>query len=172
MCGEPQPHDPWERDDGRGSQRARAFLVVATGRRGISVRGGDLSADRRRAWAREGENQLVLCALVPRMARRRRGGTVRDRDQTRQPMRGAAPALLRARSSDPEPGTLLGRIGKEAGRDGRIDAATAMAAGRPLARVSGSDLGSVGTTPRQERWDAGDDYAGASRKRIGMGPAD
>src|SRR5271165_519221 len=87
-------------------------------------------------------------------------------------MRGAAPALLRARSSDPEPGTLLGRIGKEAGRYGRIDAATAMAAGRPLAGVSGSDLGAVGAAGRQERWDAGNDYVGARRKRVGMEPAD
>src|SRR5204862_1303266 len=93
-------------------------------------------------------------------------------DQTRQPVRGPAPTVLRARSSDPEPGTLSGRVGEEARRDGRIDAAAAMAAGRPLAGVSGSDLGAVGTTPWQERWDARDDYAGAGRKRVGMGPSD
>ena len=40
-----------------------------------------------------------------------------------------------------EPGTLSRRAGKEAGRHGRIDAAGAMAAGRPLARVSWTGSG-------------------------------
>ena len=71
---------------------------------------------------------------------RPRGGAIADRDQARQPMCGPAPALLRARSSDSQPGTLSGRVGEEARRHGRIDAAGAMASGRPLAGVSGSDL--------------------------------
>src|SRR5689334_5363964 len=101
MRGEPRPHNRREKDDGRGRQRTRAVLSVAAGPGGISLRRGDLSADRRWAWAGEGKNQLVLGALVPGMACRRGGGAVGDRDQTRQPMRGPAPAMLRARSSDP-----------------------------------------------------------------------
>jgi len=41
-----------------------------------------------------------------------------------------------------------------------------------LARVSRSDLGSVGATRWQERRDTGDDYAGSGRKRVGMGQTD
>ena len=53
-------------------------------------------------------------------------------------------ALLRPRAPDSEPGTLPRRAGKEAGRDGGIDAAGAMAAGRTVAGVYGPDLEEAG----------------------------
>ena len=71
-----------------------------------------------------------------------------------------------------ESGTLSGRVGEEAGRDGRIDAAGAMATGRTLAGVSGPNLEETGRTPRQKRRNQRDDRAGPRRTRQWMGSAD
>src|SRR6266849_3364613 len=87
-------------------------------------------------------------------------------------MRLATPALLWARASDSQPGTLSRRAGEETRRDGGINAAGAMAAGRTVARVFGSDLEKARTTPWQERWNQRDDLASARRPERWMGSAD
>ena len=61
---------------------------------------------------------------------------------------------------------------KEAGRNGRIDAARAMASGRPLAGMPGYHLAEVGSTARQKRWHTGDDRLGAHRSVGRLGAAD
>ncbi len=80
-------------------------------------------------------------------------------------------ALLRPRSPDSQPGTLSRRAGKEARRDGGINATGAMATGRAVAGVSGPDLEETRTTSRPGRWNQRDDCAGARRSNRRMGPA-
>ena len=93
-------------------------------------------------------------------------------DQARTSLCGAARALLRARSSDSQSGALPGCAREEAGRDAKLDAAGAVATGGALARVSRSDLEAAGRAPRQERWDARDDRAGASGLGVRLEPVD
>jgi len=71
--------------------------------------------------------------------------------------------MLWARSSDLESRTLPGRSGEEAGSDGQLDAVAAVAAGRALAGVSGSDLGTTGAAIGEELRHARDDHSGAGR---------
>jgi len=63
-------------------------------------------------------------------------------------VRGAASALLWARPSVVEPGTLFGRSREKARCDGRFNTAAAVAGGRALAGMPGCYLGKVGDTPR------------------------
>ena len=140
VCGEPEPDDQRQEHDHRASQRARTDTLVAAGRRGLSDPRDSVSAGGGWEGPREGEDQLVLDTAVAGVARDGAGLAVVDRDPARRRVRGPAPALLWARSSDPGPGTLPGCVGEEAGSDGGFHTAGAMAAGRPLARVPGSDL--------------------------------
>src|SRR5688500_14659183 len=87
-------------------------------------------------------------------------------------MRRASPAKLRARTPDPQPGTLPRRIGEEAGRHGWVDAAGAVEAGRTLARVSGSNLEETRGALWDERRDQRDDRPGSRWPRQWMGSAD
>src|ERR1700684_1891345 len=86
-------------------------------------------------------------------------------------MCGATSALLWTRPRDPEPGTLFGRTGEEAGSNGGLDTAAAVAAGGALAGMLGPDLASVGASSWQECRDAGNDHAGARGFGGRMGPS-
>jgi transposase len=95
-----------------------------------------------------------------------------DRDQAGWQMRGGTSAVLWTRPPDPKPGTLPGCVGEEAGSDGRLDAAGAVAAGGSLAGVPGPDMASTGTASWSQRRDTRDDHAGACGFGGGMGPID
>ena len=85
-------------------------------------------------------------------------------------VRCAARALLRARPSDPESGTLSGCAGEEAGSHGGFDAAwsSGVQAGRWPACLD-RIWREAGATSRQERRNPRDDHAGACRFRRRMG---
>ena len=84
------------------------------------------------------------------------GRAVVGRDQARPPVRGATPALLRTRPSDPGSGALPGCAGEEAGSDGRFHAAASnggrRGAGPSAWTGSGGSLSNVtAAAPERER---------------------
>jgi transposase len=129
------------------------------------VGGNDFSPSGRQG-VRESESEQLLHAVPAGSARHGEGVAQHRGCMEGRRSGGTARTRLRPRLSGAEPGTLSGRAGEEAGRDGGIDAAGTMAAGRPVDGESGPDVGAVAGTARRLGRHAGDDHSGARRPRL------
>jgi YD repeat-containing protein len=122
---------------------------------------GRVPADCRWQGPRARKDELVFSARAGGLASCCFGGAAGGGNRLQQQACGAASAMLWTRPRDSRPGALPGCFGAQAGSDGRIEAAGAVAQNRPLAGVSGPDMAAAGAAPRPGQGYEADDRSGA-----------